>query len=369
MTIAEKALEAQAVVRPQNRSTRSKLSLTIVACIVATAILLALPLVLSSYTIGIGTVIMLTLPGALALNIVFGLCGQVSAGNAAFMALGAFTAAAITQNLHHAPALLVLIIAGLVGALGGLVVGIPAIRVRGLLLLISTLAFHYIILYAVQRYQTSAVGDAGFILPTFNILAWTPKSTSQWYQTFTVFGVLCFLITVLLRRSPLGRTWLSVRENDVAAEVLGVRVARAKLSAFVISSVMISVQGALFAYYLSTLQYTVFDLNLAIQYIAIVLIGGLGSAGGTAAGTVLIVALPYVLQSLSSQFSAGSGFGKWLSVNIFDLENLIYGALIVVFLLYLPDGLESFTRRFKRRAKGVGSGRIASRNDAAREVA
>ncbi|HEY4332996.1 MAG TPA: branched-chain amino acid ABC transporter permease [Ilumatobacteraceae bacterium] len=335
-------------------------AVTLAGWAVATFILVAfVPGMLSTYIIGIGTIFLFTVPGAVGLNIVFGLCGQVSAGCAAFLAVGAFTAAGITFYQPHAPTLIVLLGAAVAGAIGGLIVGAPAVRVRGLLLLISTLAFHYIVVYAISEFQVDKVGQAGFALPDFNVFGWKPESTEQWFKTFGVAAMLALLLMHILRHSRLGRGWLAIREHELAAEVLGVYNRRAKLLAFVISSAVISVQGAMFAYYLIILQHETFTFDIAIQYIAIVIIGGLGSIAGTAAGTLLVVSLPYVLRSLAENIHSTTGILGFFTNHIFDIQSFSYGLLIVLFLLFFPDGLDGIVRSIGHRLRRAQRARSA----------
>jgi len=338
-------------------SIRKLLIVAAVSTLGLALVVVVLPSMLSNYVLGIGTIVLFTIPGAVALNIVFGLCGQISAGNAAFLAIGAFIAAGMTHTWPDTPTILVLLAAASIGAIAGVLVGAPAVRVRGLLLLVSTLAIHFIVLYLTERYQKNEVGQAGFLLPQFDILGWQPLRTIEWFKTFGVFAILSLLVMGAFRYSRLGRSWLAIRENETAAEVLGVRLMRAKLLAFVISSALIAVQGALFAYYVGILQYETFAFDMVIQYIAIVIIGGLGSIPGTVVGATLVVSLPYLLRSLSENLKGSDGIAGFVDDNIFNIQRFTYGALIVVFLLFFPDGIESIVRRVWQWLLGLFRGR------------
>lgn len=302
------------------------------------------PGVLSPYSLSVLLVVLMTLPGAVALNIVFGMCGQVSIGNAAFLAVGAFGAATIVRHAPDLPPLVVVLACGAICAFVGLLVGAPAARLRGLFLLISTLAFHYIAMYSLERYQSSVVGEIGFAVPSFAIFGWTAVGQSDWLIIFGVLSALSLGLMSLLRHGRLGRSWLAIREHELVATSVGISVSRAKLLAFVISSALIGMQGALIAYYSHVVQYETFTFLLAVQYIAMVIIGGLGTVAGTVIGTTCIVSLPYVLQSLSDQWSGQSGVGRFVFDHLFELQNIVYGGLITLFILLAPGGLHSIVR-------------------------
>jgi branched-chain amino acid transport system permease protein len=160
-----------------------------------------------------------------------------------------------------------------------------------------------------------------------------------------IFAVAALWQMANILRTRVGRAWIAVRDGDVAAEIVGVNVIRAKISAFVVSSFMIGVQGGLFAYYTQVITNELFTLDLAIQYIAIVIIGGMGSVYGTVLGTVAIVGLPYLLQQLALGLPPDFGPSHIVLLRIFDVQNITYGLLIMAFLLFAPGGLVSIWAR------------------------
>jgi branched-chain amino acid transport system permease protein len=286
----------------------------------------------------------LAVPGALALSLLTGVAGQISLGNAAFMGIGATTAAILSTNLKL-PFLLVLPIAGLLTALVGVLVGFPSLRVRGLYLIIATLALHFVIAYTIQAVQERLVGVGGFVMPAPTIGPLTIQSPSDWYIVLVVFAALVTVMHINLVRSRVGRAWIAVRERDMAAEILGVPVARYKISAFVTSSTIIGVQGALLAYFIGAVSYDMFTLPVALSFVAMVIIGGLGSHVGAIYGAIFVTALPFLLNNLFTLLP--QGISPWLSSAAFDVQTAIYGLLIILILIFEPRGIAEITRRIR----------------------
>jgi branched-chain amino acid transport system permease protein len=317
-----------------------------IGVIAAFVLTLFLPQLFGPYAMGVATIIFLTLPGAIALNLLQGVAGQVSAGNPAFMGIGAVVTCFMVYQWHHVNFLLVLVAAGLVAAFAGLLVALPALRVRGLYLLISTIALNQIVFYGILIYQQKSVGQAGWSIPLPTIPGLiTIDKPIKWYYFLLVFAVLSMLLMANIVRTRIGRAWIAVRDGDIAAEIIGVNVTRAKVDAFVITSFVIGVQGALFAYYTQVIQNTLFTFDLAILYISIVIIGGMASTFGTVLGTILVIGLPYFLQSLAAQLPPDFPLSHLLLLHIFDIQNITYGLMIMGFLLFAPYGLVQLWNR------------------------
>lgn len=306
--------------------------------------LVALPFVISPHYLNITTSIALAVPGALALSLLTGVAGQISLGNAAFLGIGATTAAVTSQQMHL-PFLVSLLIAGTVAGMVGVAVGFPSLRVRGLYLIIATLALHFIIAYTIQRVQEARVGPGGFILETPTIGPLVISSGRSWYAVLMIFAVVVTTIHINLVRSRIGRAWLAIRERDMAAEIVGVPVARYKITVFAATSAIIGIQGALLAYYVGAVSYEMFPLSLALAYIAMVIIGGLGSHVGAIYGAIFVTALPYVLTALFAGLP--EGLATRLNQSAFDVQAGIYGLLVIVVLLVEPRGLAEVTRRLR----------------------
>jgi branched-chain amino acid transport system permease protein len=217
--------------------------------------------------------------------------------------------------------------------------------VRGLYLLISTLALHQIIVYLILVYQERTVGPAGWFMPIPSLFGFTINGLFRWYYFLVVFAALSMWLMANILRSRIGRAWIAIRDGDIAAEIIGVNVMMGKVQAFVITSFIIGVQGAVFAYYVQVIQNTLFTFDLAIVYISIVIIGGMGSTFGTLLGTILVVGLPYLLQQIATNLPSDFPLSQLLLLHIFDLQTVIYGLMIMGFLLFAPYGLVQLWRR------------------------
>lgn len=311
-----------------------------IGALAALVLTLLTPQIFGAYAMGVATVIFLTIPGAIALNLLQGVAGQVSAGNPAFLGIGAIVTAFMVYRWPGVSFLLVLPAAGIVAAVVGAVVALAALRVRGLYLLIATYALFQIVAYGILVYQERTVGQAGWTIPVPTIPGlFTIDRPIKWFYFLLVFALASMLLMANIMRTRVGRSWIAVRDGDIAAEIIGVNVMRAKVDAFVLSSFVIGVQGALFAYYTQVIQNELFTFTMAILYISIVIIGGMGSTFGTVLGTILVVGLPYLLQSVSQQLPPDSALSHLLLLHVFDVENMVYGLLIMGFLLFAPLGL------------------------------
>jgi branched-chain amino acid transport system permease protein len=307
--------------------------------------LVVIPMLLSSYWLNVATAIAIAVPGALALSLLTGVAGQISLGNAAFMGIGATTAAVLGTELSW-PFLVVVPVAGLLTGFIGTIVGIPSLRVRGLYLIIATLALHFVMVYAFRRVQGGLVGEAGFVMPIASIGGFSFIDPLAWYYLLVGFAVLVTFMHVNIVRSRVGRAWFAIRERDIAAEILGVPVAMYKIKAFTFTSAIIGVQGALYAYYIGVVNYDSFTLNLALSYVAMVMIGGLGKHVGAIYGAVFVTALPYLLTRLFEQLP--SGIASHFERFTFELQAGIYGLLIILFMLFEPRGIAEITRRVRQ---------------------
>lgn len=317
---------------------------------VGLAIVLAVvaPYAVTRYTLTIINLVLLAVPGAVALNLLMGVAGLVSIGNAAFMGIGAFSAAIFGTQLGL-PFYLVVPIAGIVsGALGALV-GLPALRLRGFYLAIATLAFHFIAVYALNEYQLDHTGPAGFRLDA--VVGGNPTVASwarTWYFLLLPFAAASVVFTWNLMRSRFGRAWKAIHHHDLAAELVGVNVTRYKVLAFTVTSFIIGLQGAVFAYYFGSVLAETYNFELAVRFIAMIVIGGMGSLLGAVLGATFVTALPFGVKEFFD--SVPEGFLGVGSQNLFDVQVLIYGMFIVIFILFEPQGLAALWRRFRTSA-------------------
>jgi branched-chain amino acid transport system permease protein len=309
------------------------------------------PFVSDYYRLAIAIAIGIGLIGGVATNLLVGIAGQASIGNAAFMAIGAFAAAQF-GGYYHWPFLAAVAMGGITAGFVGVLVAIPAMRVRGLYLIIATLALHYVAIFVLTKFQSARVGDAGFLMPSVKILGLTNVRT--WYYVIILAAVLSVLIMQNLLRTRYGRAWAAIARDETGAAVLGVRVRREKVLVFGFTSLMIGIQGALFGYYVGVVNIDPFNFDLAVTFIAMIVIGGLGSSGGTVFGALFVVGLPYALTTLAQQLPTGAAAG--LTSRLFDLETVVYGLAIVIFLVWERRGL---IHMWQRVATGLATWPLA----------
>jgi branched-chain amino acid transport system permease protein len=305
----------------------------------------------SLFEMYIAGLVMIYAISALGLDWIQGRAGQVSIGSAAFMAIGAYATATVAG--FGLPLPLVLFVAACGGAVVGLLVGLPALRLRGLYLALSTLALQFITYSLALQYETSSGKSAGFFVPPASIGPLELQQGASW--TLALAGLLALTIVglrSLYGRAP-GRAWLAIKESEMAAAVIGINPTRWKLSAFVASSALISLTGALLAFYTLRVFSDTYSLQFALTFVVMVIVGGLGSIPGVILGAALITVLPYVLSGLTAQLPSTLPITAWLENNIYYINNGLYGVLVLLFLLFQPRGiaglLESFTRAVSRR--------------------
>lgn len=296
----------------------------------------------SSYTLYVLDSILLAAIGALALDLLMGTGGQVSIGNAAFLAGGAY--ATVWASRAGVPFPLDLVIGGLVCAVGGLLVGLPALRIRGMYLALGTLAAFYLADFVGLKYQKHTVGAAGFFLkPVFSGSILDQEIGWAWL----LLGVLAATIIVVswLRTGRSGRAWRMIRDHEVAASIMGIPVARYKLALFVITSAIIGIQGGLMAHFTGSVSYDGFTLSLSISVIAMILIGGLDSQAGPLIGAVVVTLLPVFVPDLVGVFVSSSTAAQDAS----GYAEIVYGVLIMIFMIAAPKGLASLLPALGRK--------------------
>ena len=272
---------------------------------------------------------------ALGLNILTGYAGQLSLGTAAFMAVGAFASYNFMLRIPGMPILAAFALGGLCAAAVGIVFGLPSLRVRGFYLAASTLATQFFVVWALTkvRWFTNYSSSGVITAQQIEILGYSFDTPAAKY--LLVLGIVCVLALAAknLVRSNIGRCWMAVRDMDVAAEVIGIRLMRTKLLAFAVSSFYCGVAGALYAYaYLGTVEPEAYSLDLSFRILFMVIIGGLGSVLGSFLGAAFIVLLPIVLNNLAH-------FAQISTAVASNLELMVFGALIIFFLIVEPHGL------------------------------
>jgi len=300
------------------------------------------PLVANQYWLSaILTPFLILSLATLGLNILTGYAGQLSLGTAAFMAVGAFMAYNFELRVPGLPILVSFALAGVCAAAVGVVFGLPSMRIKGFYLAVATLACQFFVLWALQRIgwftdnSTSGVITAQKVV-IFGYAFDTPLS--KYLLTLGIVTVLAVFAKNLMR-SETGRTFMAVRDMDIAAEVIGIRMMRTKLLAFAISSFYCGVAGALFAFcYLGTVEPEAFNLDLSFRILFMVIIGGVGSILGSFLGAAFITLLPIFLNSMARPIE--NLLGVTLPAGLMsNLELIVFGALIIFFLIVEPHGL------------------------------
>ena len=293
--------------------------------------------------------LILSLAG-LGLNLLTGYAGQLSLGSAAFMAVGAYATYNLVVRLPGLPLVADLLLGGLIAAAIGTLFGLPSIRIKGFYLIVSTLAAQFFVEWVFTRVSWFSNNDSSGVLsaPKFAVFGWKIDSPVSRYLFVLGVVVLLFAFAASIVRSELGRRWMAVRDMDTAAAVIGIPIARTKLLAFALSSFIIGIAGALWAFaYLGTVEPDGFDLNLSFQILFIIIIGGMGSIGGNFLGAAFIVLLPILL-------SHAAGVLASIGVNVGQLQNLqkiLFGTLIIVFLIKEPDGLARLVQIARQRMR------------------
>jgi len=294
----------------------------------------AVPLVLSSFWMGVANQMLIALVGALALNLLMGTTGQISLGHAGFVGAGAFTAAALVTELS-APFGVNLLAATAIGALVGVLVGFPALRLKGLYLAVSTLAAHFVIVVVMSQYQAGVSYGSGFTMPPPMLLGFELSGERRWYYFLLPVALLAVLLHVNWLRSAFGRAWMAIHHRDVSAQALGVDTARYKLLAFAASTALTSFSGALWAYYNGFVSVEAFDIHLLIQYLAMVIIGGLGSVLGSVLGAAFVMIVPHVITHVAERLPLLKALGG----TVFELQIGLFGLVMLLFILLEPRGL------------------------------
>ncbi len=309
------------------------------------AALAALPFAVNAYVLSLLTLVLITVTGALGLNLLTGMTGLISLGHAGFLVLGAYSYAVVVTK-YRLPPLAGFAASCLVPAAFSIVVGLPSLRLRGLYLAITTLAFSYIINNVILEMSSITDGARGIAVAR-------PTLFGIDFSGDPAFALLCLFVAVLallaclnIRRSSIGRAFMAVRDNDTAAQTMGINLERFKLTAFMTSAFMTGLAGALMGIYFSFVSVEGFPFLLSIEALAILIVGGLGSALGVVLGTILIVLLPEVVRVGFGL--VGGGLEAALSSGVHEVKSILYGVVIILFLRFEPRGLVGVWHDVKR---------------------
>lgn len=306
--------------------------------------LATLPLWGNPYLIYLINLSCISVVAALGLNLLTGFTGQISLGHSAFIAIGAYTTAILSTKLGL-PFWICVPASGVMAGIVGFAIGIPCLRLKGLYLAMATMAFGVVIDFVVNNWTQLTRGVRGISVSRVEIFGFSLDSDQKIYYFLLILTILAVLAMKNLVRTRVGRAFVAIRDRDIAAEVMGVNITAYKVMSFTISSFFAGIGGAMYSYTMGYIHPDHFTLLLSIQYLAMIIVGGLGTVLGSIFGAVFIVLVPELIKSLSQLLTlvipamAGKYDEEW---NI-----AAFGLLIMVFLIFEPAGLNGIWGRIK----------------------
>lgn len=288
------------------------------------------PWLLQEYWLAQLTFVLIYALVGLGLMLLAGFTGQFSIGHAAFLGVGAYTQGVLTNMGWPFP--LALIAAAVLSAAVGVVVGVPALRVKGIYLGIATLSFGFIVEEVLARWESVTGGNAGLHVKPPQIGAWKLDSEPEFYYLCLVLAVLATLGILNLLRSPTGRAFVAIRDSEVSAQSMGINLARYKTLAFALSAALAGLGGALYAHRLQFISPDQFNVLQSIDLLLMVVIGGLGSVHGAFLGAMFLIAMPQLISQTKDFLPEAIGQAP-------GLQGLVYGLVLIAFVLFEPLGL------------------------------
>ena len=266
----------------------------------------------------------------LGLMLLAGFTGLFSIGHAAFLGVGAYTEAVLAQMGWPFP--LSLAMSALISALVGAVVGLPALRVKGIYLGIATLSFGFIVEEGLARWESVTGGNAGKHVPVLNVLGWEANDEARFYAVCLVITVACTLAVINLLRSPTGRAFVAIRDSEISAQSMGIHLAHYKTMSFMISAALAGMGGALYAHKLQFISPDQFSILQSIDLLLMVVIGGLGSIHGVFLGSIFLITMPQLIALGKDHLPDAIGQAP-------GLQAVVYGLVLIGFVLLEPMGL------------------------------
>ena len=295
------------------------------------ALVAAWPWLAPRYFVFLASLILVNAVVAIGLNLLSGYTNQLSFGHAGFLAIGAYTAALLTIHAPAVPVVVTLAAAGAVTAVVGLAFGVPCLRLSGLYLAMATLAFGFVIAELILSLDWLTRGADGLRVPAARLGGWPLATDTARYYLVAAVTVVLVAAAVNLARTRTGRALLAIRESEIAAQASGVSVARYKTIAFGVSAFYTGVAGGLFAFVVGFLSPDAFDVFLSVDFVVMIIVGGLGSVPGSIVGAAVVTVLHDSLAAFQ------------------NYRPLIFGALLVACMLFMPGGITSAARALARR--------------------
>jgi len=297
-----------------------------------------LPMVCDEYILSQFTFICIYSIAAIGLMLLMGYTGQISLGHAAFLAIGSYTSAIITAN--GGPFILALLAAGILAGILGIIVGLPALRLSGLYLAIATLGFALIVEEILARWESVTNGNRGMYVDPPSIGSFSFDTEWRFYYLALMLLILSIFAAKNLLRSPTGRAFIAIRDSEVAAQAMGISLAKYKTLSFVISAFFTGIAGALYAHKLSFISPESYTIAVSIELLVIIIIGGLGSLHGAIFGTAFVIVLPQLIIMTKDYMPA-------FFQDQTSLESGLYGLMIILFILFEPMGIYGRWRKIK----------------------
>jgi branched-chain amino acid transport system permease protein len=296
--------------------------------------LLLLPWVVPRYFVFLASLVVVNAIVAIGLNLLSGYTNQLSFGHAGFLAIGAYVAAILTARVPGIPVPLTIVAAGLAATAVGVALGVPCLRLSGLYLMMATLAFGFVVSEAILNLDWLTRGADGFRVPAAHLGPWPLVTDHARYYLVLAVGAVMVAAARNLVRTRTGRAFLAIRESEIAAQTSGIAVAWYKTVAFAISACYTGVAGGLFAFVVGFLSPDAFDVFLSVDFVTMIIVGGLGSVPGSVAGAAIITVLH-----------------DWLAA-FQNYRPLILGAILVAAMLFMPGGIASAARLTLTREGG-----------------
>ena len=315
--------------------------------IVIIALFGLLPLVMNDYILHLFNMVCIYAIVAVGLNIMTGYAGQISLGHGGLFGVGAYTGALLAVKAGF-PFFLAIPLAGAVAFIAGAIFALPSLRLRPFYLPIATLAGQFILEYILLHWVSLTGGPKGLLLPKAPLGGLGLETNLPLFYITAICLLLVIWLADNLLRGKIGRVFLALRQNDRAAAAMGIAVYPYKLLAFAISSFFAGMAGALFAYAANTITPNLFNLTLSIEFLAVIIIGGLSSISGSVMGAVVIVFLNEILAILGG-WIINSGSYPSSGMAVLPLSEFVLGLVIVIFIIFKPKGLAGIGRNVKRQ--------------------
>ena len=291
------------------------------------------PLLLGRYWVFILNLFAIYALVSIGLNLVMGYTGQISAGHAGFLALGAYFTAILGAKLAWIPCILVLFLAGLFTGVIGFLLGIPILRLKGFYIAMVTLAFGIVVSEVILQWSSLTCGDDGFRVPRAVLFGWVFDSDRKLFYLVQPITIAMTLMAVNIVRTRVGRAFLAIRQSEIAAQIMGISLAKYKTAAFAISAFFTGIGGGLFAYVITHISPDSFSLGVSIDFIAMIVIGGMGSISGSIIGAVILTGIQQLLGGLP------------------EVQMLIFGVSLIVFMIFMPQGINGMIRDWREKLR------------------